>query len=89
MLERFYRHQGGCHRIRADIATRRLAKVYYAAGRAMLRRGQPGQAQHLLRHSLNYRPGTIKVWGLYLASRLISTLSAARNAHSRPARPGQ
>jgi hypothetical protein len=71
MLEDFYL-QYGTDRIPPSIARRRLAKVHYSAGKAMLKAGQFRQACQLLKHSLRYRPFQPKYRMLFVLSRAMA-----------------
>ena len=65
LLEHFH-HNGGGEKVAEHIAKRRIAKLYYSAAKAFLRTGDPQQARHLLRHSLQYNPRNLKTYLWYL-----------------------
>jgi glycosyltransferase involved in cell wall biosynthesis len=65
LLEHFH-HNGGGEKVAAHIANARIAKLYYSAAKAFLRAGDPQQARHLLRHSLQRNPRNIKTYLWYL-----------------------
>jgi len=64
LLERF--HNNGGAKIPANIAKTRIAKLYYSAAKAFLRTGEPQQARHILRHSLQRNPRSLKTYLWYL-----------------------
>jgi len=70
MLERFYLVEGGKDAIRTKVASRRLGKVYYQAGRALMRAGQRAGAAKFFAKSLQYRPVQVRGWWRYAACRL-------------------
>lgn len=74
MLERFYHEQGGGEIIPRSQANRRLAKVHYHAGKALLAAGRFRQAARHFARALRYRPGYLKVWPLLILAGLGSPL---------------
>jgi glycosyltransferase involved in cell wall biosynthesis len=70
VLERFYFERGGDRLIPPGKATRRLAKVNYHAGKALLAEGKRAAAIPYLRKALGYRPTYLRVWGYLLRARL-------------------
>lgn len=66
LLERYYGKPEYAAKIPRDLAMRRLAKVYYTAGKVSFRGRCYQEACDLLKRSLHYRPGVAKVWSWYL-----------------------
>lgn len=62
LLHRFYEQGGGKPKITSEVASRRLAKVYYTAGKALFRAGKPREARDALRQSLEFDRGRLKTW---------------------------
>jgi glycosyltransferase involved in cell wall biosynthesis len=65
LLERYYARPEFAAKIPAELARRRLGKVYYTAGKASQRRRCYTEACELLRRSLHYRPRSPKAWLWY------------------------
>jgi glycosyltransferase involved in cell wall biosynthesis len=74
MLERFYHERGGRDIIPADKARRRLAKVHYHVGKAMLGEKRFRDARRHLSKAIRYRPGYLKVYAFWLVAMLGSPL---------------
>lgn len=66
LLERYYARPEYAAKIAPQIAARRLAKVYFAAGKMSHRGRCYVEACDLLRRSLHYRPRSAKTWLWYL-----------------------
>jgi len=81
LLHRFYEQGGGKSKIPEDPARKRLARLYYTAGKAFLRAGRPRQARHVLCRSMQFRRMRIKTWLWYLAA---ETHRALRPAPPEP-----
>ena len=75
LLERYYEKPEYAAKIPADLARRRLAKVYYTAGKASHRSGCYAEACELLKRSLHYRPLAPKVWFWSLLAGVQRTIS--------------
>jgi glycosyltransferase involved in cell wall biosynthesis len=67
MLERFYLAEGGQAAIPARAACRRLGKVFFQAGRALVRAGQRADALRFFARSVHYRPLQVRGWTGYVA----------------------
>ncbi len=70
VLERFYFQRGGEDLIPRAKAMKRLAKVNYHAGKALLAEGKRTAALPYLRKALRYRPTYLRVWGYLLRAQL-------------------
>lgn len=70
LLHRFYELGGGKPKISLEVASNRLAKVYYTAGKALCRAGRPKEAATALRRSLEFDRGRLKTWLWYLRAGL-------------------
>ncbi len=66
LLERYYAKPEYAAKIPPEVANRRLAKVYFTAGKMSHRGRCYVEACDLLRRSLYYRPRSLKVWLWYL-----------------------
>ncbi len=62
LLVRFYETGGGKSKVPAPLARRRIAKLYYTAGKAFLRAGRPQEARDILNRSLQYERTRLKTW---------------------------
>lgn len=78
LLNQFYIHGGGADRIDSDLARRRLAKLYYTAGKSFLRDGNPRRARECLRRSLVHQPRRAKTWLWLGQTRLKALLHTER-----------
>lgn len=70
LLHRFYEQGGGKPKINSDVASSRLAKVYYTAGKALCRAGKPREAREALRQSLEFDRSRFKTWLWYARTSL-------------------
>lgn len=77
LLHRFYEQGGGKPKITMQVASSRLAKVYYTAGKALCRAGRGKEAADALRRSLEFDRGRLKTWFWYLRSGM--TLPAGKS----------
>jgi hypothetical protein len=68
MLERFYFERGGRDLISRRIAMRRLSRVFYAAGKILLKERDFSEARRHLRKAIGFRKSNVKAYPLYLAS---------------------
>lgn len=81
LLERFYIHNGRSAQIAAGLAGRRLAKLYYAAGKRFLKDRRPHEAVPLLRRALQLHPARLRAW--------FWTFLAEASASFHPATPNR
>jgi len=72
MLERFYLAEGGQAAVPRRAAFRRLASVFFQAGRALAGAGQRADALRFFSRSLKYRPLRVRAWAGYASCRLRS-----------------
>ncbi|MFP4140153.1 MAG: glycosyltransferase family 2 protein [Planctomycetota bacterium] len=70
VLERFYFERGGKDVVPREKAMKRLAKVNYHAGKALLAEGKRAAALPYLRKALRYRPTYLRVWGYLIRAKL-------------------
>lgn len=77
LLHRFYEQGGGKPKISLDVASDRLAKVYYTAGKALCRAGRRQEAATALRRSLEFDRGRLKTWLWYLRAGLTPPVTHA------------
>lgn len=70
LLEHFYERGGGDAKVEHALAHRRLAKVYYTAGKALCRASRKQEACETLRQSLTFDRGRLKTWLWYARSSL-------------------
>jgi glycosyltransferase involved in cell wall biosynthesis len=65
LLYHFYEEGGGKTKIPERLARRRLARLYYTAGKSFVRAGRSAEARQILRKSMSFRP-TLKacLWRL-------------------------
>ena len=68
MLEKFYFELGGKDIIDTGAAMKRLAKVHYSAGKALLSDGELPLARQFFRKAIGYQPGKLKVYPFYVAA---------------------
>jgi glycosyltransferase involved in cell wall biosynthesis len=80
LLERFYRRLGGSAKIPKRLAHRRLAKVYYTAGKSSLQAHRYAAACGLFRQSLSYRRIAPKVWFWYFRAARLQDGATDRSA---------
>jgi hypothetical protein len=74
MLERFYHERGGREILPPDKARKRLAKVHYHVGKALLAERRFRDARRYLAKAIRYRPGYVKVYAFWLLAFLGSPL---------------
>ncbi len=72
LLQHFYEGNGNRAHIPADLARRRLAKLYYTAGKAFVRAGRSREACEILERSLQLERRRPKTWFWLCRSRLAS-----------------
>ncbi|HUS90689.1 MAG TPA: glycosyltransferase [Phycisphaerae bacterium] len=65
MLERFYFEQGGKDLLRPGPALRRLGRVHYACGTALIREGHFAEAKGYLRKAIRYCPASPRPYAVY------------------------
>jgi len=70
MLEEFYFAKGGADLVETSAAMKRLARVNYSAGKALLGEGRPHEAAALLAKAMHFRRTWPKPYLYYLAARL-------------------
>lgn len=81
LLQRFFEAGGGRTKIPEELARRRLAKLYYTAGKAFVRGGRSREAGNVLHRSLQLEPHGMKTWLWLCRCRLASALGNG-HAHS-------
>jgi glycosyltransferase involved in cell wall biosynthesis len=84
LLTRFYEGGGGKEFISDAQARSRLAKLYYSAGKALLRAGRRHDAWSALRRSLQIEPIRPKSWLWYLRTRAGRTSAPLAGAIREP-----
>lgn len=82
LLEGFFDEHGN-GQIPKDLASRRLAKTYYAAGKASALRREYTQSVELFRRSMRYS-APARAWPWYLVSLALKGTSADRGRDARP-----
>lgn len=87
LLQHFYEN-GGNEKIPEELATRRLARLHYTAGKAFLRAGRPHEARDILRHSLQVKRARVKTWAWYIRAEIARAIrgSSTEPVHATQAK---